>query len=187
MPHDVPHAIKKAASPSVPHDSGYKLLFSNARLVRDLLTGFVKQSWLDSVDLTTLEPHKGSYVTDELTQRHDDSIWRVRFDGTWVYLYLMIEFQSSDDHFMAVRVVTYTGLLYQDIIRSTGLGQGDKLPPVLPIVLYNGSKRWSGPHELAELIDPMHATLAEFSPRLRYFSCMRRRWRVITPSGIRII
>ncbi|MCQ9618230.1 Rpn family recombination-promoting nuclease/putative transposase [Paenalcaligenes niemegkensis] len=102
------------------------------------------------MDLTTLEPHKGSYVTDELTQRHDDSIWRVRFDGTWVYLYLMIEFQSSDDHFMAVRVVTYTGLLYQDIIRSTGLGQGDKLPPVLPIVLYNGSKRWSGPHELAE-------------------------------------
>lgn len=169
MPLDDSARPQDAASIRVPYDSGYKLLFSNAQLVRDLLTGFVKPAWLDDVDLSTLEPYKSSFVSDHLQQRHNDCIWRVRFGDIWIYLYLMIEFQSSDEHFMAVRIVTYTGLLYQDIIRSMGLKKGDKLPPVLPIVIYNGSEKWSGPHEVAELIDPVHPALADFSPRMRYF------------------
>ncbi|SLM32242.1 hypothetical protein MTBBW1_600072 [Desulfamplus magnetovallimortis] len=33
----------------------------------------------------------------------------------------MLEFQSSDDYFMAVRIMTYIGLLYQNIIRTQNL------------------------------------------------------------------
>ena len=32
--------------------------------------------------------------------------------------YLLIEFQSTVDAWMAVRVMTYVGLLYQDLIRQ---------------------------------------------------------------------
>jgi len=66
---------------------------------------------------STLEKMPGSYVTDDLRQRADDVVWRVKADGEWVYLYLLIEFQSSVDAWMAVRIMTYVGLLYQDLIR----------------------------------------------------------------------
>ncbi|MDP2202910.1 MAG: Rpn family recombination-promoting nuclease/putative transposase [Methylicorpusculum sp.] len=136
--------ISNDAEDSMPHDTGYKLLFSHPRLVQDLITGFVQPEWLDSIDFKTLEPVKASFATDDLRQRHDDCIWRMKFKDTWLYLYLLLEFQSSDDYFMANRVMTYLGLLYQDIIRSQLLKKGDLLPPVLPIVIYNGALTGAG-------------------------------------------
>ncbi len=151
------------------YDSGYKRLFSHPRLVQDLLTGFVQPEWLNDIDFDTLTPYKASFVTDDLRQRHDDSIWKLKFKDTWVYLYLLLEFQSSDDYFMANRMMTYLGLLYQDIIHSEGLQKGDCLPPVLPIVIYNGLSDWSGPLEMADLVLPAHPAMRFYTPHLSYF------------------
>jgi len=37
------------------HEHSYKLLFSHAALVRDLLQGFVQEAWVADLDLSTLE------------------------------------------------------------------------------------------------------------------------------------
>lgn len=136
-------------------------------MIEDLLRGFVPQSWVQSLDFSTLEKLNASYVSEDLRHRHDDVVWRVRFHDRWLYVYLLLEFQASVDRFMAVRILTYTGLLYQDLIRSQSLHQ-DRLPPVLPIVLYNGETRWRAAVELAELIEPAPAELQPYQPRQRY-------------------
>jgi hypothetical protein len=79
------------------HDTGYKLLFSTPELVRDLILGFVPDEWLHSLDYSTLESVPGSYVSEDFSNRADDIVWRVRVGGEWVYLYLLIEFQSRVD------------------------------------------------------------------------------------------
>ena len=134
------------------HDESYKLLFSHPQLVKDLLTGVVPEPWVQHVDFSTLEKVSGTFVADDLRDREDDVIWRVRWQGQWLYVYLLLEFQRTVDWFMGVRLVTYRGLLYQDLIRSGRLGPGDKLPPVVPIVLYNGKERWNAPLELSNLL-----------------------------------
>ena len=70
---------------------------------------------------------------------------------------------------MAVRMLTYVGLLYQDLIKG-GRVQGKKLPPVLPIVFYTGETPWSAPTDIAELL-PEHppGILGNYLPRLAYF------------------
>ena len=93
------------------HDSGYKFLFSTPELVRDLILGFVPDEWLHSLDYRTLEIVPGSYVTEDLSKRSDDIVWRVKVGGEWVYLYLLIEFQSGVDKYMALRMMVYVGLL----------------------------------------------------------------------------
>lgn len=98
-------------------DHSYKLLSSHAEMVEDLLTGFVRQEWVNHLDFSTLEKVSGSYITDELREREDDVIWRVRWGDKWLYVYLLLEFQSTVDKYMAVRVMSYVGLLYQDLIR----------------------------------------------------------------------
>ena len=60
------------------HDSAYKLLFSHALMVEDLLKGFVREEWVEKLDFSTLEKVNGSYVSDDLRQRADDVVWRVR-------------------------------------------------------------------------------------------------------------
>ena len=153
-----------------PHDTGYRLLFSDPLMVRDLLQGFVDDPWLQKLDFSTLEAVKGHYVTEDFRDRAEDVVWRVKAEGEqWVYLYLLIEFQSSVDRFMALRLMVYVGLLYQDLIRQKQLGPGDLLPPVLPVVLYNGEPRWRAPTELSALLPRLPGFLARLQPQMRYF------------------
>jgi hypothetical protein len=150
------------------HDHSYKDLFSHRELVRDLLLGCVREDWLQQADLSTLEAVKGSFITDDLREREDDIIWRLRWGGNWLYVYLLIEFQSSIDRYMAVRIANYVTLLYQDLIAQRQLAADGRLPPVLPIVLYNSDPRWSAAVELAELIAPVPGGLDAYRPSARY-------------------
>jgi hypothetical protein len=92
----------------------------------------------------------------------------VRFRGHWLYLYLLLEFQSRVDPYMAVRLLTYLGLLYQDLIKQGALTAEGRLPPVLPVVLYNGRPRWRAATEVLDLIAPAPGRLRDYAPRLRY-------------------
>ena len=47
------------------------------------------------IDFATLECIPDSFVTDDLRDREDDIIWRVRWGERWLYLYLIVEFQST--------------------------------------------------------------------------------------------
>ena len=75
-----------------------------------LLRGFLPEDWTGRLDFSTLEKVGNSFVSDDLRERHGDLIWRLRFNGEeggWFYLYLLLEFQSTSDPFMAVRLLTY--------------------------------------------------------------------------------
>jgi len=150
------------------HDNSYKLLFSHAEMVADLLRGFVREDWVKLLDFSTLEKRSGSFVSEELRDRHSDVIWRVRWGKDWLYVYILIEFQSVVDPFMAVRMMAYIGLLYQDLIRAKEIQPDGKLPPVMPVVLYNGARPWSAGEEISELIASVRGGLERYQPRVRY-------------------
>jgi len=100
----------------------------------------------------------GSYVSADLREREDDIIWRVRWGPQWLYLYLLLEFQSTVDRYMAIRLMVYVGLLYQSLIQARRLPRSGLLPPVVPIVLYNGRRPWTAPRTVTPLIEvgPLH-------------------------------
>ena len=150
------------------HDASYKLLFSHARMVEDLLHGFVHEAWVREVDYRTLERVSDSQISDDLRSRRDDLVWRVRRGPDWLYLYLLLEFQSTVDAHMAVRVLVYVGLLYQALIRAGQLPPSGQLPPVVAIVLYNGRGRWTASPTVEGLLEPIPRRLARYCPRLRY-------------------
>ena len=56
---------------------------------------------------------------------------------------------------MALRLWVYIALLYQHLLKQNQLTPARLLPPVLPIVLYNGEEPWTAPLSLAELIQPL--------------------------------
>ena len=162
-----------------PHDAAYKLLFSFPEMVRDLLAGFVPREWVEELDLSTLERWPGGHVSDDLRQRHQDRVWRVRFHDRWLYALVLLEFQSTVDRTMAVRILAYTALLYQDLLRASS----DALPPVFPIVLYDGSERWTAAKDVAGLLAPYGEPLAPYQPSQRYFLLDVRGYTDSLPEG----
>ncbi len=64
------------------------MAFSHRQVVADLLTGFVGEDWVHAVDLDTLDKCNGSYVSDDLRDRQDDIVWRVRRGDEVAYVYV---------------------------------------------------------------------------------------------------
>jgi hypothetical protein len=155
------------------HDRGYRLLFSHASMVEALLRAFVREEWVDQIDFASLEKVGASFVGPGLRDRHGDGIWKLSWNGGAVYL--LLEFQSTSYRFMALRLLTYVALFYEDQIRNKELTSEGKLPPVLLLVLYNGNRPWTAPRELDALIAPAPGSLGRTRPRLRYLVVDERR------------
>lgn len=69
---------------------------------------------------------------------------------------------------MALRMMVYVGLLLQHLLRTRQLTPSGKLPPVLPLVLYNGFAPWGAARDVADLIDMVPGDLEHYRPQLRY-------------------
>lgn len=150
------------------HDTGYKQLFAHPELVRDLLAGFTSFTCFRGLGADAFERVNGSYVSEQFTERHSDMVWRVRIASRIVYVYLLLEFQSQSERWMALRMQVYVGLLYQDLVKRHELAADASLPPVLPVVFYNGARPWNACGELRNLISQAPEGLEAFQASQRY-------------------
>jgi predicted transposase/invertase (TIGR01784 family) len=164
-------APRKREGENSERDHGYKLLFSQKLLVEELLRGFLPRGWAERLDFSTLKKAGSSFVSDDLRERHDDVIWKVRWKGEeehWFWVYLVLELQSKPERFMAVRVLTYVGLLLQELVRRGLLEPDQRLPAILPVVLYQGKQDWKAPQDLGSLFVEVPRELKGFLPKLKY-------------------
>jgi predicted transposase/invertase (TIGR01784 family) len=156
------------------YDASYKALFSCREVVRDLLRGYVPGQWLEQADYDSLTNVNASYVTRDNRQRHDDLVWRIDIGGRWLWVYILVEFQSESDAWMAVRLMQYVSLLAEHLIKEGNLSDG-RLPPILPIVLYNGQPAWNAPLDVADCFHEPPDGLEAYRPSLRYLLLDERR------------
>ncbi|HNX24418.1 MAG TPA: Rpn family recombination-promoting nuclease/putative transposase, partial [Spirochaetota bacterium] len=146
------------------HDSGYKKFFSNPEMICQLLTYFVDEGWTADIDYSSLQRIDKSFVTDEFANRESDLVYKAYFKGKEVYIFLLLEFQSTVDRFMALRMLRYITELYEYLIKSYRIKM---LPAVFPVMLYNGEKRWTVPEELNKLIEK--SIPEKYIPDFRYY------------------
>jgi hypothetical protein len=163
------------------HDLGYKQLFAHPTLVRDLLAGYTPFDCFRELGPSAFERVNASYVSERLSERHGDMVWRVRFGEQLLYVYLLLEFQSHAERWMALRMQVYVGLLYQDLVKRREYGPQGRLPPVLPVVFYNGMAPWTAGAELRELIAAGPSELEVFQASQRYLLIDQRS---LDPAGL---
>jgi hypothetical protein len=151
-------------------DSLYHRLFDHPAMVAELLREFVAGPWLDELDLAGMQRLNAKFHTATGERREGDMIWRIpRRDGGDTYLVLLLEFQSAADPWMALRMLVYASLLWQHLVHEKRLPPDGRLPPILPVVLYNGDRRWAAPLALHELVGLAgESPLWPWQPAMRY-------------------
>ena len=149
------------------HDPVYRRIFNRAQIIEEILRRFATGPWAGHLDFSTLSPMPSDFITKYLKKYEADIIWRVRYGpdkGDWFYVFVLLELQSSVQRFMALRVLGYVLRLCEALLEHGYYLAARRprrlLPPVLPVVLYNGQKPWTAPLSLAELFKPM----AGFTP-----------------------
>ena len=107
-----------------PMDKADKEFYGNRQMMEELLAKHVFGKVLPSEIVARLEIESMETRPTELrdsTQsvvRHVDLLWRVRFRGSWLYLILLFEAQSSMDWRMPLRILHETALVYQELSKD---------------------------------------------------------------------
>ena len=166
-----PRRPPRVASPGMQPDATYKYVLSSAFMVEELMRWLVAErhglhALVEALDFSTLtRVHEQSVTGDgEALRRHaNDMVWRVHLrdddaepetPGPWLYLVVMLEFQSTVDYLMALRIRSYVDRFHTEQWRGRRFGATDRLAPVLPIVLYIGRPRWSAAARVIDLVTP---------------------------------
>lgn len=152
------------------HDLSYRLFFTHQRMIQDLLREIVGEQWVKCIDLSSGERVNASFVSPRHENRESDIIWRFRRqdDGDSVYVYILLEFQSRPDLSMPVRLMGYESLFYQSLMAGQPAASWRKLPPVIPVVVYNGPEPWNVATDLGSLIGDLDPSAEIYRPQLRY-------------------
>ena len=77
--------------------------------------------------------------------------------GPWLYLVVMLEFQSTVDYLMPLRIRNYVDRFHMEQWRGRRFRSTDRLAPVLPIVLYIGASPWTAAARVIDLVTPQAA------------------------------
>jgi hypothetical protein len=142
-------------------------------MVEELVREFVPEALAADLDFSGLQRVNPKFHSGRRSgrRRESDVIWRLPTrEGTDIYFYLLIEFQSRSDWWMVVRTQIYQGLLWQQIIAERRLKAGARLPPLLLLVLYNGVRRWKAATDIRQLIAlAPNSPLWPWQPQIRYY------------------
>lgn len=148
------------------HDKRYKRLFENPDIVEELLTSFVDEEFVEKLDFSTLETETDkSFISPEFQKRESDTICRIKFKEEYIYIYILLEFQSSVDYSMPVRMLRYICEFYQWLKPEPV--KNEKYPAVFPILLYNGDRKWTAKTNIKEVID--NVIPERFIPDFSYY------------------
>ncbi|MBS0286873.1 MAG: Rpn family recombination-promoting nuclease/putative transposase [Proteobacteria bacterium] len=125
------------------YDEGFKQLFVHKILVKELLETLLDEGILKEFDLENMTQLKQQYYTDNLREFRSDTIWKINYRRKPLYVCFLLEYQSDINQWMCLKILNYMSLLYQDILKKEqNILNETGLFPILPIVIYNGEKRW---------------------------------------------
>jgi len=148
------------------YDRGYKALFSHVELLQELLESFVSEPWVQDVDYHSAELVNTSFISPHYRKTESDLIWKLPLQqGTVLYIYILLEFQSTVDYLMSFRLLRYIVDFYSSLLKTSP--DLKRFPPVFPLVLYNGEGEWTAPLSFSELVEK--AGSRRYIPAFTYY------------------
>lgn len=139
------------------HDKSYKALFSNKDIFLNLINDFTENEWKNELTAENLTLVNKSFILADYEEVESDIVYQAEIAGQKVIFYVLLEFQSSVDYSMPIRLLLYMSEIWREVLKSISNEEvkrkGFKLPAIVPIVTYNGAREWNMPLNFKEKIN----------------------------------
>jgi len=143
------------ASPNIsnPHDKGYKSDLSIPSEFLHFLKKYIRADWTKDLEVSQLHLADKEFITKDFEGKESDLIYDITLrDQKKIFIFVLQKLQSSVDFTMIFRILIYIFHILMRYFLATDpkiRTQKDfRLPAVIPIVFYNGSKPWTAIREL---------------------------------------
>ena len=156
---------------------GYKHLFSFIQLLRELIEDYVEGEWKKYLDYEKAEKVQKSYILPEFENQESDIIYKIplkikkKNKTKTVFLFVLIENQSTVDFSIPLRILFYIVEIWRDYYKNADekerRNKDFRLPPIFPLVLYNGEGAYTAPRTIKDMVEEGEL-FGEYLPSLRY-------------------
>lgn len=172
VPIFTPDEINNSQNNSKQKDSSSKIIFGNAQLCAQFLRGYTEIPLLKNVQPEDIEDVSERYVRMFQEERNSDVVKRVRIKDseTPFFLVSLIEHKSSVDYNVVMQILRYMICIWEEYEKEmerihprVAKTKSFRYPPIIPIVFYDGSNRWTAPLNLKDRIY-LSETLQEYIP-----------------------
>ncbi len=134
-----------------PHDALVRAVLGDVAAASSFLQIHLSQEVNQALNWSTLQRLEGSFIDEDLRGSEADLLYEVEHisgaGSAWVYL--LIEHQSSADRWMRFRLLKYCCRIWETQLSANP--RPNELRPIVPLVFYQGERRWPHTTEFADL------------------------------------
>ena len=175
MPKEKKASQKKHISNSKYHDSSSKLIFGNAELCSQFLRNYMDIPLLKNIRAEDIEDVTERYIPMFTEERNSDTVKRIRIsEKDTLFFVTLIEHKTKVDYNVSMQLLRYMVYIWEDYEKEMerkkkGISRTKdfRYPPILPIVYYEGSGKWTAPCNIKDRIY-FDEAFEPFTPKFFY-------------------
>lgn len=147
-----------------PHDKIYKRSLGRKEVMAEFLGLALPKKVLEKLDLESLRREHESYVDESMTEYFTDLLYTLKLqEGQNAKIFFLLEHKSTPERGTALQVLKYMTNVWSEEY------DGKKLPLIIPIVFYHGTKKWNAPLGVDGLIEGDIYWASEQIPQFKYY------------------
>ena len=157
-------------------DSSSKIIFEDNILCSQFLREYIDIPYLKHVEPENIEDITKEFVPLFASEREADRVKEIRISGEIpIYLISLIEHKTEVDYNIHMQIFRYMVYIWEKYERDeekrhrgSTKRKGFMYPPILPIVYYEGTAKWTAPLEFKSKIR-LGSELTQYLPNFSYY------------------
>lgn len=146
-----------------PHDKFLKETLSKKENAIGFIENYLPKDIVELIDLNKINIEKDSYITENLQEYFTDLLYEVMIKGEESYIYVLFEHKSYPDKLIGLQLLEYLIQCWKSKIK-----QKNKLPLVIPLVIYHGKVNWNIGVRFSDIIEKIDDKFKKYIPDFEY-------------------
>ncbi|NIM11009.1 MAG: hypothetical protein GTO45_03405, partial [Candidatus Aminicenantes bacterium] len=143
------------------HDGFFRVSFDKNKVAESFTRENLPEEITRDLDFSTLTPCKDTFVGRKLARSYSDVFYEIRFKNKPAYLYFLFEHKSWEPDFPGVQLLKNMTHIWEAHV--TQHPETQKLPPIIPLLIYHGESPWKVGTRFIALFD-IPETLKKYIP-----------------------
>ncbi|MFT4058969.1 MAG: Rpn family recombination-promoting nuclease/putative transposase [Legionella sp.] len=135
------------------HDQFFRTAMGDKRVAQDFLKSWLPNDLCQKIDFEQLEIQPRSHINDVRKESAVDVLFKTIIEGHEVYIYLLLEHQSTPDQLMPFRMLKYMCNIIDQHLKTQDSKSDKRIPLIYPLVIYHGKRKYPFSTNLSDLID----------------------------------
>jgi predicted transposase/invertase (TIGR01784 family) len=157
-------------------DRIFKKIFGVKELFLMFVQDFIKEDWVKQLSIEDLEIMPVKFLNLRDGDRESDILYRVNLKDEEIFVFIHLEHQAKVNFLMPFRVIEYMTRIWRNWIdeqdepagaEKPSERKGFLLPPIYPVVFYDGKSDWTAELEFAKKVKD-YQRFEKYIPKFSY-------------------